>query len=86
MDLLTANDRPGEYPGSYYADAAVLPAPKPCAEGEIVLLPTTLESDAGTVEPEVAGPESTCHHVTPHRPTRLAQIHVGRRVGPAELQ
>ena len=35
LDLLTANDRPGEYPGSYYAATATPPGPYPAAEGEI---------------------------------------------------
>lgn len=35
MDLLTANDRAGEYPRSYYADGAVTLAPFPAAQGEI---------------------------------------------------
>ncbi len=35
LDLLTANDRPGEYPGSYYAATATPPGPFPAAEGEI---------------------------------------------------
>lgn len=35
MDLLTANDRPGEYPPSYYAAAADLPAPSARAEGQL---------------------------------------------------
>ena len=35
MDLLTANDRPGEYPGSWYA-ATATPLPRqPAAEGDI---------------------------------------------------
>lgn len=35
LDILTANDRPGEYPGSYYAASAEPLAPFPEAEGEI---------------------------------------------------
>ncbi|SFR96997.1 NAD(P)/FAD-dependent oxidoreductase [Yoonia litorea] len=35
MDLLTANDRPGEYPASYYAENAAHLAPFPQAKGEI---------------------------------------------------
>ncbi len=35
MDLLTANDRPGEYPRSYYAEAAEQLAPFPKAQGAL---------------------------------------------------
>jgi gamma-glutamylputrescine oxidase len=35
LDILTANDRPGAYPGSYYAATAAALAPFPEAEGEI---------------------------------------------------
>lgn len=35
LDILTANDRPGEYPGSYYAATATTLEPFPEAEGEI---------------------------------------------------
>ncbi|MEG6508940.1 FAD-binding oxidoreductase [Methyloligella sp. 2.7D] len=35
MDILTINDRPGEYPNSYYAATATPPGPYPQAEGEI---------------------------------------------------
>ncbi|RME17893.1 MAG: FAD-binding oxidoreductase, partial [Alphaproteobacteria bacterium] len=35
LDILTANDRPGEYPPSYYAATAVPFAPLPEARGEI---------------------------------------------------
>lgn len=35
MDLLTANDRAGEYPASWYAATAPLPAPLPPAQGEL---------------------------------------------------
>ncbi|ODA66747.1 Gamma-glutamylputrescine oxidoreductase [Methyloligella halotolerans] len=35
MDILTINDRPGEYPASYYAATATPPGPYPEAEGEI---------------------------------------------------
>ncbi len=35
LDLLTANDRPGQYPRSYYAATAEPPGPYPAAEGEI---------------------------------------------------
>lgn len=35
MDLLTANDRPGEYPGSYYAANARTLPPFPPAQGQI---------------------------------------------------
>ncbi|WP_068113766.1 NAD(P)/FAD-dependent oxidoreductase [Tropicimonas marinistellae] len=35
MDLLTANDRPGEYPGSYYAAMANPLPPFPVAEGNL---------------------------------------------------
>jgi gamma-glutamylputrescine oxidase len=33
MDLLTANDRPGEYPASWYAATLDQPAPLPPLEG-----------------------------------------------------
>ncbi len=33
MDILTANDRTGEYPRSWYADTAEAPGPYPAAEG-----------------------------------------------------
>lgn len=36
MDLLTANDRPGAYPPSFYAARAALPPPRSPAEGVIV--------------------------------------------------
>ncbi len=35
LDLLTANDRPGQYPPSWYAASATAPGPYPAAEGEI---------------------------------------------------
>ncbi len=35
LDLLTANDRPGQYPRSWYAATAEPPGPYPAAEGEI---------------------------------------------------
>lgn len=35
MDLLTANDRPGEYPRSWYAETATPLPPQPVAAGEI---------------------------------------------------
>ena len=35
MDLLTANDRQGAYPNSYYADAAETLAPFPAAKGDL---------------------------------------------------
>ncbi|KPQ07803.1 MAG: gamma-glutamylputrescine oxidase PuuB [Rhodobacteraceae bacterium HLUCCA12] len=35
MDLLTANDRPGEYPRSWYAETAEPLAPQPAAEGAL---------------------------------------------------
>ncbi len=35
MDLLTANDRPGQYPGSYYADIAETLDPFPKAQGAL---------------------------------------------------
>ena len=35
LDLLSANDRPGKYPASYYAATATPPGPYPAAEGEI---------------------------------------------------
>ncbi len=35
LDLLTANDRVGEYPASYYAATAKPPGPYPAAEGEL---------------------------------------------------
>ncbi len=35
LDLLTANDRPGQYPPSYYAATATPPGPYPAAEGEV---------------------------------------------------
>lgn len=35
MDLLTANDRPGEYPRSWYAATARTLPPQPAAEGDI---------------------------------------------------
>ena len=35
MDLLTANDTPGAYPPSYYAERASIPPPQPPAEGEV---------------------------------------------------
>ena len=35
LDLLTANDRPGRYPRSWYAATAEPPGPYPAAEGEI---------------------------------------------------
>ncbi|PPB81863.1 gamma-glutamylputrescine oxidase [Albidovulum inexpectatum] len=35
MDILTANDQPGEYPRSWYAETAVPPGPLAPAEGEI---------------------------------------------------
>lgn len=35
MDILTANDRPGEYPRSWYAETAIPPGPFAPAEGEI---------------------------------------------------
>ncbi len=35
MDILTANDRPGEYPGSWYAASAALPQRFPAAKGSL---------------------------------------------------
>ncbi|MXU66717.1 NAD(P)/FAD-dependent oxidoreductase [Oceanomicrobium pacificus] len=35
LDILTANDRPGEYPRSYYAATADAPGPFPAAKGRI---------------------------------------------------
>ena len=35
MDILTINDRPGQYPASWYAATAEAPGPFPPAEGEI---------------------------------------------------
>ena len=35
LDLITANDRPGEYPPSWYAATATPPGPYPAAEGDI---------------------------------------------------
>ena len=35
MDLLYANDRPGEFPRSHYAETADIAAPRPAATGEI---------------------------------------------------
>jgi gamma-glutamylputrescine oxidase len=35
MDLLTANDRPGEYPQSWYAATADAPGPFPAAQGDV---------------------------------------------------
>ena len=35
MDLLTANDRAGEYPRSWYAASAEIPPPRPPAEGAL---------------------------------------------------
>lgn len=35
MDLLTANDRPGEYPRSWYADSATPLPPFPAAQGDL---------------------------------------------------
>jgi gamma-glutamylputrescine oxidase len=35
LDILTANDRPGEFPNSYYAATATRLEPFPEAEGEI---------------------------------------------------
>jgi len=35
MDILTANDRPGDYPASWYAATATPPGPYPAAKGSI---------------------------------------------------
>ncbi|MEM8653582.1 MAG: FAD-binding oxidoreductase [Pseudomonadota bacterium] len=35
MDLLTANDRPGQYPDSWYATTADIPAPRPPLRGDV---------------------------------------------------
>ncbi len=35
MDILTANDRSGEYPRSWYADSAEAPGPYPAAKGDL---------------------------------------------------
>lgn len=35
MDLLTANDKPGQYPPSFYAANAAMPAPFPAVKGEL---------------------------------------------------
>ncbi len=35
MDLLTANDRPGAYPPSWYAASLPPPPPRPTLHGEV---------------------------------------------------
>jgi gamma-glutamylputrescine oxidase len=35
LDILTANDRPGEYPASYYAETAAVRPPRETAHGEL---------------------------------------------------
>ncbi len=35
MDILTANDRAGEFPASWYAATATPPPPQPAAKGDL---------------------------------------------------